>query len=813
MFNRPEEGMSHFDMGATCSYNDRCPIDWCFDTSIQNKKQSTNNYLLRQNRNIMNLSRLIALALFVPLLVLCHIGRAADTETPLKIQIVAHRGSSSDCPENTMAAFRRAIEAGATAIEIDIRTTADGQLVLMHDVTVDRTTNGTGKVDSLTWSELKKLDAGSHLDKKFKNARIPLFRDALILCKDRIDLLLDLKESSTEYNRAVVDEIIRYGNPARVIAGVRSVEQANTFRKLMPQLRLFGFIPKPDAIESFGKLNVQYIRLWKRWLQDESLVGRVLVTGAKLHINLSQGSIDEYRSIADYQPSSILADDPALLIASIKKVKQEASQKSLSDLVKISGTPFEVQSTWKKGDRTFLNRVYEMTSVPDSLSQFPRIVFAGGKGQKLTFEFQQPTVVFAAFEYNSTGSWSFADGRSPNDAGWHLLKANAYQGTSNSPKGQPAHRASIYFRQFDKGQTYSAMPKWWVNLAITGVNTAAKIPGFKAGLKSTVVKLTPKYSYEKWATTHSPLVLAKFVNRQEFRNRQEKLRAQFVDEMLFQYDSMPTIRPQGAIVSKNGYSEQEFEVLLGEKRLFRFFKLMPSVPNNADKTLPTIICFMGHGKVVQILEQEASYQHACAARFAKDGYLVYAMENVGMEPGRDTHHELDRLLRLDGLSWYSLLFAHQRILMNHVFDDPHVDSKRVGAAGVSTGGLLALSAAAMEPRIAATSVQGIFGRMRVSFIQDRQRHCKCGAIPGLLPRFDLPELALLVAPRPLHISNAENDGFTPTEAQIALESITPTYLKSGGERPLFTIPPGRHEFAFPQALEFFNKQLVKQLVE
>ncbi len=757
----------------------------------------------------MNRLRLLAFTLTVPLVVLCHTGWAAEDDASQTIQVVAHRGSSSDRPENTIAAFQRAIEVGATAIEIDIRTTADGQLVLMHDASVDRTTNGTGKVNSLTWSELEKLDAGSHLDKKFKNARIPLFRDALTLCKDRIDLLLDLKETGSEYNRAVVDEIVRFGNPERVIAGVRSVEQANMFHKLMPELRLFGFIPKPDAIESFGKLNVQFIRLWKRWLQDESLVGRVHNTGAKLHINLSQGGIEEYRSIADYHPASILADDPALLIASIKKVDQEVKQKPLSDLVKISGTPFEVHTSWKPGDRTFLNRIYEMTSVPDSLSQFPRIVFAGGKGEKLTFEFQQPTVVFAAFEYNNTGSWSFADGRSPTDAGWHLLKANAYQGTSNSPKGQPARRASIYFRQFDKGQTYSAMPQWWVNLAITDVDTATKIPGFKAGLKSTVVKLTPKFSYEQWATTHSPLALGEFINRQEFRNQQEKLRAQFIDEMLFKYNSTPTIRPRDAVVSKDGYSEQEYEVLLGETKLFRFFKLTPSAPRGPEALLPTVICFMGHGKVAQILEQESSYQHACAARFAKAGFLVFAMENVGMEPGRDTHHELDRLLRLDGLSWYSLLFAHQRILMNHVFDDPHVDSKRVGAAGVSTGGLLALSAAAMEPRIAATSVQGIFGRMRVSFIEDRHRHCRCGAIPGLLPRFDLPELALLVAPRPLHISNAENDGFTPAEAKTALDLITPTYLKSGGEKPLFTVPPGRHEFAFPQALEFFKKHLAE----
>ena len=212
-------------------------------------------------------------------------------------------------------------------------------------------------------------------------------------------------------------------------------------------------------------------------------------------------------------------------------------------------------------------------------------------------------------------------------------------------------------------------------------------------------------------------------------------------------------------------------------------------------------------KVRQILEDRNSYQHACAAQFAQRGYLVFAMENVGMEPSRDTHHELDRLLRLDGYCWYSLLFTHQQILLGHVFADKQVEAKRVGVTGVSTGGLLALSAAAFEPRVAATSVQGIFGSMRISFIRDRNRHCRCGAIPGLLPQFDLPEMALLVAPRPIHFSNAANDGFGPAEAKRCVKLITPLYHKAGGPAPKFSEPSGRHEYAFGPALKFFENTI------
>jgi hypothetical protein len=79
----------------------------------------------------------------------------------------------------------------------------------------------------------------------------------------------------------------------------------------------------------------------------------------------------------------------------------------------------------------------------------------------------------------------------------------------------------------------------------------------------------------------------------------------------------------------------------------------------------------------------------------------------------------------------------------------------------------------------------------------------------LLPEFDLPELALLATPRPLHISNANQDGFGPEEAKRQVERITPHYCRAGGKAPLFCSPPGRHEYALEPALEFFKDTLGK----
>lgn len=116
------------------------------------------------------------------------------------MRVAAHRGFSEKYPENTMEAFRAAIDAGVDEIETDVRMSADGELVLIHDDNVSRTTDGTGKVCEMTLAELKKLDAGVKKGKEFAGARIPTLRELLELCKEHPTLTLDieLKEYPTE---------------------------------------------------------------------------------------------------------------------------------------------------------------------------------------------------------------------------------------------------------------------------------------------------------------------------------------------------------------------------------------------------------------------------------------------------------------------------------------------------------------------------------------------------------------------------------------------------------------------------------------
>jgi len=237
-------------------------------------------------------------------------------------QIIAHRGSSVDRPENTLASTLRAIEAEATAVEVDVRTTRDGYLVLSHDATLDRTTDGTGPIGEKTQEEIRRLDAGSWFDKRYATERVPTLDEVLAICRGKIDVLLDLKETGDDYARRVADVVKKHGEPSRTIVGVRSVEQAEQFRKLLPQARRIGLIATPAEIERYAATGVESIRLWPKWLTDGTLVERVRKAGVGLHLNGETGTPEELSVLLKHRPDSVSGDDPARIVATLKQLKR-----------------------------------------------------------------------------------------------------------------------------------------------------------------------------------------------------------------------------------------------------------------------------------------------------------------------------------------------------------------------------------------------------------------------------------------------------------------------------------------------------------
>lgn len=111
--------------------------------------------------------------------------------------IIAHRGASGSAPENTLASFRRAIELGADWLELDVCASRDGEVIVIHDDTLERTTNGRGKVSDRTLAELKRLDAGAWFDPRFAGESVPTLSEVIRLAKaHRVGLLVEMKTGS-----------------------------------------------------------------------------------------------------------------------------------------------------------------------------------------------------------------------------------------------------------------------------------------------------------------------------------------------------------------------------------------------------------------------------------------------------------------------------------------------------------------------------------------------------------------------------------------------------------------------------------------
>ena len=124
--------------------------------------------------------------------------------------ICAHRGAMDTHPENTLSAFEEAVRLGVQMIELDVRLTKDEQLVILHDQTVDRTTDGHGEINDLTLLQVKELDAGSWKSTSFKGEKIPTFKEALAVIPPNIWINIHLKGGNNlgeKVARVLVEEM------------------------------------------------------------------------------------------------------------------------------------------------------------------------------------------------------------------------------------------------------------------------------------------------------------------------------------------------------------------------------------------------------------------------------------------------------------------------------------------------------------------------------------------------------------------------------------------------------------------------------
>lgn len=208
---------------------------------------------------------------------LACLAAPAGAAPPQSVIIVAHRGLSEGVPENTLAAFRRSIARGVPIIELDLRVTRDGQLVVLHDAWLDRTTNCTGPAAAMALARVAACDAGG-------GERVPSFADVLALVRDTpVRILADVKDGTP---LPPVLEAVREQHAERqVILGLRRVNQVAPARTALPDTTILAFMPRVADAPAFATAGAHIIRLWSDWVEaDPALVARSRALGPQVWI-------------------------------------------------------------------------------------------------------------------------------------------------------------------------------------------------------------------------------------------------------------------------------------------------------------------------------------------------------------------------------------------------------------------------------------------------------------------------------------------------------------------------------------------------
>lgn len=183
-----------------------------------------------------------------------------------KTSIIGHRGAAGCAPENTLAAFSAGLAQGADIIELDVQLCADGQVVAMHDDTLDRTTDGHGPLARYTLAELKRLDAGSWFAPRFVGERIPALDEVLAWAKGRVPLFIELKPGATSHRLAAA--VLRQLVDRRMADDVMLISfDHRALRYLRDQtaslaLGMLYRAPEQDPIDMARRLGANFVMPW-----------------------------------------------------------------------------------------------------------------------------------------------------------------------------------------------------------------------------------------------------------------------------------------------------------------------------------------------------------------------------------------------------------------------------------------------------------------------------------------------------------------------------------------------------------------------
>ena len=200
--------------------------------------------------------------------------------------IEAHRGDSSNAPENTIAAFERAIRLGVASIELDIHPCNDGTLMVIHDDTVDRTTDGSGAVSDFTVEQLLCFDAGAKFSPEFKGERIPRLTEVLQLTANTNTLLnIEIKASSpgSGVSRTVVEHLCRFGKQGEYIVSSFDLEALLALRAHCSEVTLALLGESSDILPVAERHHIPWIHA-EHTTVSRQMIARAHSAGIRVNV-------------------------------------------------------------------------------------------------------------------------------------------------------------------------------------------------------------------------------------------------------------------------------------------------------------------------------------------------------------------------------------------------------------------------------------------------------------------------------------------------------------------------------------------------
>lgn len=233
---------------------------------------------------------------FNMLMLMCVITAPPEPETnelPADPILLAHRGLVQHAPENTLPSFAAAIELGLS-IELDVYQTRDEHLVVIHDKTVDRTTNGTGEVTEMTLAEIRKLDAGSWFDPRFAGEKVPTLEEVFKLTREHqrtpVTIALNMKVISPGIEQNIARLVEKYDLFDQLFAFGQSSDSSRRFKQANPKLRTTVYLNDSEADQFTAALNDPLADcLWVRFIPSAREMEQARQLGKQVWLALHIG--------------------------------------------------------------------------------------------------------------------------------------------------------------------------------------------------------------------------------------------------------------------------------------------------------------------------------------------------------------------------------------------------------------------------------------------------------------------------------------------------------------------------------------------